>query len=145
VGDGTGLGAGDGTELGVGAGDGVPGVGVAVGLGPRDGLADAPGEADGLGDAEGDGTGSGSETTLPILGSEPPPLLVNGVWSLGEFTTSAATAAALAALNAKAVPTIAARRTGGRSPVFCGDAFQACRSGVRLMPSAARLAVGDEP
>src|SRR5207253_9473090 len=85
----------------------------------------------------------GAGATLPIDGRFPPPL-PSGAVSGGEVTTNTAATAAAAPASARLAPTMAPRRIGGRSPVFCGEAIQARRAGVRLTRSAARLASGAE-
>ena len=137
VGEGVGDGAGDAVGEAVGDADGV-GEGCADALGDGDG--DVPGLADGDGVTWGSGPTLKSGTILPIRGrSAWGPL--NGAFWLGAAMTSASTAAVAATPTAASGATIA-RLRAGRSPVFCGERAYARRSGVRMMPSAARLAHG---
>src|SRR4030088_177422 len=126
-----------GLGVGVAGGVGVE-LGVLVGVGLDVGVALGLGDATGLGD--GDGAGVVLGVALPMRGRsccEPE----NGARSLGEDTTSAATAAA-AASAVRPTGTTRPARPAGRSPVFCGERAYARRPGVRMMPSDARLAHG---
>ena len=119
----------------------------------RDGAGDGLGDP--AGDAEGDGAGVAPEAggtgppipgtwgvSRPIGGRLPAPPPLKGAAPGGLLSTSPMAAAAAAAATAPAAPPAATARHGGRSPVFCEERRQICRSGVEVTPSAAMLAQG---
>src|ERR1035441_10000187 len=119
VGDGVAAAVGDSDGCGVAVGVGVA-VGSAVGVGLE--LGDAPGLADGAVDGVGLGVGPTPKlgATLPMRGRsccEPE----KGARSLGDDTTSAATAAAATSAVRPTGTASAPRFQAGRSPVFLGE------------------------
>jgi hypothetical protein len=137
------VGAADGVAVGAEDGDGdaegcVDGLAEAVGLGCVLGLALTLGEGDGVTVETGPILRPG--TMVPMRGRSlcgPP----NGALPLGAAITRAPTTAK-AASPVNTSGTATGRLRSGRSPVFCGDRAYARRSGVRMIPSAARLAQG---